>query len=153
MSVHDTITIRSASDADVDAITAMSVKQRQHLCDPYGHVTAEKIRAHAFGPKPEYRVLLAEEAGRPVGYAKFTTSYEPAYAARGLYLIDLFVEQAYRRKGVARGFIERIKDEARADGRTFIWWVAQEWNTEALGFYESLSPAHRGNVTAFALDV
>jgi GNAT superfamily N-acetyltransferase len=85
-----------------------------------------------------------------VGYALFHDSYEPIYAARGVYLCDLFVEEAARRQGVGRALIAAVSRDAHRRGRTFAWWVSRTGNARAHAFYDGLR-AYNESVTAFAV--
>ena len=51
---------------------------------------------------PSSRSFWPSAAAMPSGYALYFDSYEPTYAARGLYLADLYVDQAFRRQGIGR---------------------------------------------------
>ncbi len=150
MSVPD-FAIRPAMPGDAAAIAALAEQLRALLGDPAGHLTAERIIEHGFGPSPEFSVLVAERDGGLIGYALFLDAYEPAYAARGVYLADLFVAAAARGTGVGRALVAAVGEAAVARGRTFVWWVAQERNAQALAFYRRLEPDFRNTVVAHAL--
>ena len=66
-----------------------------------------------FGDNPEFEVILAEGGNGAVGYALYFDSYEPTYAARGLYLADLYVDQAFRRQGIGRALLAAVAAESR----------------------------------------
>jgi ribosomal protein S18 acetylase RimI-like enzyme len=142
--------IRPATPEDVDAVAAMSQELRQVDGDPPEHLTPQALLRDGFGPEPQFKLLLAELDAAVVGYALFHDTYEPIYAARGVYLCDLFVREAARRQGVGRALIAAVSRDAHLRGRTFAWWVSRAENSRAQAFYDGLR-AYKEPVTAFAV--
>jgi len=62
----------------------------------------ERMRGFLAG---EYRAVIFEEAGAPVGYALFRPD------ENGIHLRQLFVDRAQRRRGVGRRIVERLRAE------------------------------------------
>lgn len=87
---------------------------------------------------PRVRVLVAEVAGKVVGYVMFHDSYDTANAARGIYLNDIIVEDSLRGEGVARALMAAVIREARKQGDIFVWWTAKPTNARALAFYKKI---------------
>jgi len=131
-------TIRIAAVADAEALAALAEEFHAAHGDPTGHLTPEAIRRDGFGADPEFQVLVAEARVGLVGYALFYDAYEPSYAARGVYMADLYVRPSARRRGVGRRLIAAVAGHARAHGRRYVWWVAQAANTRAQAFYRTL---------------
>lgn len=144
------LTVRHATIDDADALAALARGLNEHQGDPVGNFDAATVRRDGFGARPCWTALIAEHAGKPVGYAMFHASYDAPHAARGLYLQDLFVRNDARRHGVGRALMAAVAREARAAGCTFFWWTAKQWNTEALDFYRELG-ATSETVVAHAL--
>ena len=67
-----------------------------------------------------------------------TTVTSSGYAARGIYLCDLYVVPHARRQKVGRALIAAVARRAQARGRTFLWWASRDWNVEAQAFYKTL---------------
>jgi len=131
--------IRLAVARDADALAALAEEFHIAHGDPTGYLTAEAIRRDGFGADPEFVVLLAEGEDGLLGYALFYDAYEPSYAARGVYMADLFVRPVARRLGLGRRLIAAVADHGRRRGRTYVWWVARAENTPAHGFYKTLA--------------
>ena len=147
----DNIAVRPAVVGDCAAVASLVDALRCLLGDPTGHLTPEAIARDGFGPDAQFRVIVAEAGSELIGYALYTDAYEPAYAARGVYLADLFVRESERRRGIGRALVDAISADATARGHTFVWWVAQQANTAALDFYRKLEPDFRNSVVAHAL--
>jgi GNAT superfamily N-acetyltransferase len=130
-------TIRPARPDDADAVAALAHALSVHTEEPTGNFTPEAMRSAVFGD-PRVRMLVAEVAGRVVGYAMFHDSYDTANAARGLYLNDIIVEESVRGDGVARALMAGVIGEARKQGDVFVWWTAKPTNSRALAFYRKL---------------
>ena len=74
-----------------------------------------------------------------VGYASSLPAFESGHAQRGAYVTDLFVAAACRRQGVGRALLAGLARHARADGRSFLWWVARADNAAAHAFYRRIA--------------
>jgi|ERR1700681_4474513 ribosomal protein S18 acetylase RimI-like enzyme len=135
----DVVVGRGRQD-DALAIAAMADELRTVLGDPRGYLTAEVIIRDGFGVNPEFELVVAEWNRRLIGYALYLDVYEPAYAARGFYLADLFVSDETRGRGIGRRLIDAVAAAAQERGRNFVWWVAQPSNATALSFYRKLTP-------------
>ena len=63
----------------------------------------DDMRRQFRGPGAAGLILMAEADAVPAGYCTRHTSYETEFAQRGLYMGDLSVARAHRRRGGARG--------------------------------------------------
>jgi GNAT superfamily N-acetyltransferase len=84
------------------------------------------------------RVLIAEEAGTPVGYAIYLFTYSSFLARPTLYLEDVFVLPEHRRGGIGGMFFEALRQAARREKCGRMEWVVLDWNTPAHRFYRKL---------------
>ena len=134
-----TVAIRPAGPDDADRLAALAEEFHEAHGDPTGFLSAEAIRRDGFGATPEFAVRLAEDAGGLLGYALFYDAYEPSYAARGVYMADLYVRPSARRLGIGRRLIAAVAADARSRGRSYVWWVAQARNASAHAFYRTLA--------------
>jgi ribosomal protein S18 acetylase RimI-like enzyme len=134
------VVVRRGRREDALAIAAMADELRSVLGDPCGYLTAQVIVRDGFGVDPEFELVVAEWNSSLIGYALYLDVYEPAYAARGIYLADLFVSDENRGRGIGRRLIDAVAAAAQERGRTFVWWVAQPSNAAALSFYRKLTP-------------
>ncbi len=148
---QSTARIRPATSRDCEAIACLAAELHQTLGDPVGNFTAERIRHDGFSARPEYEIVVAETPDGLVGYALFAPAYETAFAAKGVYLNDLYVKPGLRRQAVATALVDAVASAARVDGRRFIWWVSDPNNETAQHFYDALPPQNQKLVLARAM--
>jgi ribosomal protein S18 acetylase RimI-like enzyme len=100
--------------------------------------TPAVVRRDAFGRHRAFRVLVAERAGRVVGYASFVDGYNTDIAARELWMHDLFVVPAWRRRGVGHALVTAVAGEAVRRGYRCLEWAVRGTNRRAIRFYRRL---------------
>mgnify|MGYP001818150414 FL=1 len=143
--------IRPATPGDCEAVAGLAAGLHATLGDPVGNFTPDVILADAFGDEPQFKIVVAETADGIVGYALYGQAYETAYAARGLFLNDLYVSEQARRKGIASALVHALKDQAHRERRRFVWWVSDPQNIAAREFYAAMSPQNERIVRAHAI--
>ncbi|MCC7097957.1 MAG: N-acetyltransferase [Rubrivivax sp.] len=137
--------LRAAELRDVQPIVGMirelaEFEQLTHLLQ----VTPEKLRPHLFGEKPVAEALVAEleagEGGKPevAAFALFFTNFSTVLAQPGLYLEDLYVRPAQRRRGIAQALLQRLATLAVERGYGRFEWSVLDWNANAIAFYERM---------------
>lgn len=144
------VVVRPAVLQDAPALALLVAALRAHQKDPIGHLNESTIRRDGFGEDAEFTIFVAERDRRPVGYALFVDSYEPAYAAKGLYLADLYVRPEARRSGAGRALVRAVAEEAQRRERRFVWWTSLASNIEAHAFYAAIGASHH-EIRAHAL--
>jgi GNAT superfamily N-acetyltransferase len=136
------ITVADAGPADVDAIVALYAE----LDDFYGvtgaHDTlagrAPLVRSALFGDPPAGRALLAWDGPVLAGFAGYQFIWPSSALTTSLYLKELYVPAAYRRAGIGRLLMDRLRSIAVARGCTRLEWTTDTSNGRAQSFYESL---------------
>src|SRR5205085_7672502 len=115
---HSTgLRIDPAAPGDVDEILAMirelaAYERLEHLCTSR---TADIARA-LFEPPVRVEVVVARERGHAVGFAPFFHNFSTFLGKPGLYLEDLFVRPAWRRKGYGRAVLVHLARLAEPRG-------------------------------------
>jgi len=133
------LTIRPATAADVPLILAFIRELAAYEREPDAVAATEAdLLRDGFGPRPEFRVLLAEWEGRPAGMAFFFHNYSTWQGRPGLYLEDLFVRPAFRGKGIGKALLVHLAQIARQENCGRLVWQVLSWNTPAIEFYKSL---------------
>jgi len=133
------LTIRPATAADVLLILAFIRELAAYEREPDAVAATEAdLLRDGFGPRPEFRVLLAEWDAQPAGFALFFHNYSTWQGRPGLYLEDLFVRPQFRGKGIGKALLVRLAQIARQENCGRLAWEVLDWNTPSIEFYKSL---------------
>ncbi len=143
------IVIRYATKDDGSAVVEMVKGLQLHLGEDVNNFDEDRFLIDAFGDEPQFRLLVVvEDEDTYLGYSLFHDTYEPAYAARGVYLSDLYVTKEARGKGVGKLLLQAVARDADARGRVFIWLVSPQ--EDARKFYDRVMDI-REEVVVYAL--
>lgn len=134
--------LRPAEPQDCAAIVGLigelaAFEHLEHLMQ----VTPATLRQHLFGPQPVAECLVVEADGGLVAFALFFTNYSTFLGKPGLYLEDLYVQPAYRGRGIGKALLEHLARLANRRGHGRFEWSVLDWNTQAIGFYERMGAA------------
>ena len=144
--------IRPATPNDVPTIARLirALAEYEKLAEKVSLKESE-LRQHLFGSRRYAEVLLAEDAGRVVGFALFFHNYSTFLGKPGIYLEDLFVEPAHRGKGFGKGLLVALAKLAveRDCGR--IEWSVLNWNEPSIQFYLRLDAERMDEWTVYRL--
>lgn len=131
--------IRAATRGDVriilDFVRALAVYERE----PDAVVaTEEDLLRDGFGEQPYYSCLLAEEDGKPAGFAFYFFDYSTWLGRPGLYLEDIFVHPEFRGRGIGKALLQRVAAIAVERGCARMKWEVLDWNQPAIDFYAAM---------------
>lgn len=130
--------IRPATPADAARIAEMAnALNRHHELDD-DVFSAEQVARDGFGPEAAFSCLLAELDGAVVGYAMYHPCYNSDVAARGLWLVDLYVAERARSAGIGRRLMAALAREALRQGAVSLWWGVSAKNAAARAMYAHL---------------
>lgn len=87
----------------------------------------------------EIRGLAAREGTTIVGITHFLRHPSAWTLQPVVYLQDLFTDEAYRRRGIARALIEAVAAEALDGGSSRLYWLTQSNNVTARLLYDRLA--------------
>ena len=146
------ITIRAAQPADVPILLQLIRELAEYERLAHQVVATESDLAESlFGPQPAAQAILAELEGKPAGFAIYFFNFSTFLSRPGLYLEDLFVRPAQRRRGVGKALFRHLAQVAveRRCGR--FEWSVLDWNQTAIAFYRSLGAVSLIEWTRFRL--
>jgi GNAT superfamily N-acetyltransferase len=109
----------------------------EHLLDAVD-ATEAMVEAALFAPNPRAFCDIAEWDGEPAGFALWFANFSSFRGRHGLYLEDLFVRPAYRRRGIGSALFRHLARRCVAQGWTRFEWAVLDWNTPSIAFYRSL---------------
>jgi GNAT superfamily N-acetyltransferase len=114
--------------------------------------TEELIRSALFGNPPLAEALIGEMEGHPAGFALFFHNFSTFLGKPGLYVEDVYVDPAYRGRGLGRAFFLHLAALARERGCGRMEWAVLDWNERAITFYRNLGARPLEDWTLFRLD-
>jgi GNAT superfamily N-acetyltransferase len=100
--------------------------------------TEAMIGAALFGADPRLFCEIAEWEGEPAGFAIWFLNFSTFSGRPGLYLEDLFVRPAQRRRGIGKALLAHLAKQCVANGWSRLQWSVLDRNTPSIGFYKSL---------------
>ena len=100
-------------------------------------ITEDQIREHLFGARPRAEVLLGFADGEAVGYALFFHNFSTFAGRPGLYLEDVYIKPAHRRRGYGKAFFYYLARVAKERNCARFEWTVLDWNKPAIDFYKS----------------
>jgi len=104
-----------------------------------------------FGDRPYAEVVLADDDGRPAGFALFFHNFSTFLGRPGIYLEDLFVLPEHRGSGIGRMLLAHLARLAVERGCGRLEWAVLDWNRDAIQFYERLGARPNSDWTVYRL--
>lgn len=140
------VLVRPAAPRDLKALLAMCDALNAHSGLPTGRLDPKEFRAALFGRRAFMYADIAEaveteepgQRGGPVGYALSHDAFSTDFGERGVYLIDIYVEPAWRRAGVGEALMAAVAARAKERGGSHVWWATMPFNYQARRFYAHL---------------
>ena len=86
----------------------------------------------------DFHGLIAEVDGKPVGLTHYLFHRHGWKIENVCYLQDLYADPDVRGKGVGRALIEAVYRAADAEGAPSVYWLTQDFNTEARKLYDRI---------------
>jgi GNAT superfamily N-acetyltransferase len=146
------LTIRPGERSDIPLIAELirGLARYERLADEVT-MTEVKLERGLFGERRYAETLIAEDDGRPVGFALFFHSFSTFLAQPGIYLEDLFVVPEDRGQGVGKALLEALARLAVERGCGRLEWAVLDWNESAIRFYERLGARPNADWTVYRL--
>ena len=133
--------IRSAGPPDSSALAALLTA---YLTEQFpGHLgtSVEQLEHEVLSGGRSLRVLLAEEAGHPIGFIGWHRVYDLHWGKSGAQVADLYVVPARRGLGVALALVAAVCAESRAEGGRYLTGGAYDRSSPIGHFYERIAVA------------
>jgi GNAT superfamily N-acetyltransferase len=152
MSKQEAVRIREATAQDVAAIHGLIgeladyEKLRHEFIGP-----PEDLAAHLFGEPRFAHALVAEVSGAVCGFALYFFNYSTFLCRPGIYLEDLYVQPAMRRRGIGLQLLAELARRVVARGFGRLEWAVLDWNAPSIAFYRQLGAKPMEEWTTFRL--
>ena len=132
------VTIRAARPGDLQQILDM-IALHAECHGETARISAADLDRDLFGQSPWVTALVAEAAGRLIGYALLVPMYRAAEGLRGMELHQIFVRAGHRGHGIGRHLVARAREHARLSGCAYLSVSAATGNFQAHRFYEDMN--------------
>jgi GNAT superfamily N-acetyltransferase len=131
--------IRPALPADLPEIAAMirELAEFEKLLDQVRWDEGQLGRS-LFGERPAADVLMGEADGAVVGFALFFSTFSTFAGRAGIWLEDLFVRPAARRRGLGTALLRSVARVAVERGCARFEWSVLDWNAPAIALYRAM---------------
>lgn len=145
-----TISVDPATRADAEALTDLMAELDAFYGAPHTEPREQRlaqVTRLVFSAQPAAYVLLARDSGQLVGMAAYSFLWPAAGVTQSLFLKELYVSEAARRRGVGRALMDRLNAIAAEQECSRVEWMTETENVEARAFYEATGAAvHDGKV-------
>ena len=86
-------------------------------------------------------MLLGYSGAEPAAFAVYFHNFSTFLGKKGLYLEDLYVRPAHRRRGFGRAMLLQVARIAAERNCGRLEWSVLDWNEKAIAFYRSMGAA------------
>lgn len=131
--------IRRARPGDEVEITAMihELAEFERASDECT-VTEKHMHNALFGDQPVAYAHMVEIDGQVAATAVWFLNFSTWDGVAGIYLEDLYVRPAFRRRGLARKLLSTLARECVTNGYSRLQWAVLNWNVNAIALYDAV---------------
>ena len=129
------ITIRPAHEMDFPEIFSLITEFSIFQGTPEKvSITVEQMQEN----KELFNCLVAETKDKHIiGFASFFFAYY-SWSGKALYLDDLYVKETFRNQAIGKMLFDAVLVYAKNNHCNKMRWLVSKWNTNAIGFYNSI---------------
>ena len=144
-----TVVIREMRDGEAAAVAAMVLGLARHV----GTDVVPKLSGEALlAARDLIDVVVAEDQGRVIGACLGLMTYSTWRGARGLYIVDLFVDGEVRGQNIGLRLLRYSARRASRKGAAFIKLEVDHGNPGAARFYERIGFKKKDEDRLFILE-
>jgi GNAT superfamily N-acetyltransferase len=150
------VAVTPAESQHAEAIAAL-LEEMGHF---YGATEVEPLELRVaqitkalFGDVRGVSALLAWDDAQLAGMAAYSFLWPAISLTRSLYLKELYVGQAYRRKGVGRLLMDGLREVAATHGCSRVEWTTDDDNAAAQRFYAGLGVPVRTSKLFYRVEI
>lgn len=143
------VEIREMREADAGAVVALVRGLAEHIGqDVMPALTTQSLNEN----RDLIDVVVAEEHGKVIGACLGLMTYSTWRGAKGLYIVDLFVEEGARGRNIGLMLLKASAGRGKANGARFIKLEVDHLNEGASRFYERLGFVRKDEDRLFILE-
>ena len=148
--------VRDFVESDVPQLLELmiSLAEFEGYVDEFA-VTEEVLRARGLGDNPEFKALVAEDAGNPGVLLGMAVYYFIPYTfdlRPDIVLKELFVAETARSSGVGEALMLQLASRAKAANCKRLKWLVLPENVRAKRFYAALGATHDASWEAWSMN-
>lgn len=133
--------IRPATPPDAPTLAALLFAYLAEQFPGHAGTAVEQLEREVLSAASPQRVLLAEAAGRPIGFIGWHRVYDMHWGKAGAQVADLYVVPERRGLGVALALVAAVCAAARAEGARYLTGGAYDRASPIGHFYERIAVA------------
>jgi ribosomal protein S18 acetylase RimI-like enzyme len=134
------IVVRAPTEVDKEALASHFLEMQTHYEAPVPYAVAARAAVLACRPVRELfdpRVLIAVDGNTILGSLVMNVTFPASELSMSLYIRDLYVAKAARRRGVGRMLVKVGTHLAVTEGFSAVEWTTDSTNKAARQLYES----------------
>lgn len=145
--------IRLAEPDDVADILRLIIELAVYQKESDAVQTSEAdLHRALFGENPQVVAHVAKHDGQVIGFALWYVTFSTWTGRHGIWLEDLYVSADHRGTGLGKALLaELARICVEREYPRLEWWVL-DWNSPAIGFYDSLGAHSMDEWTVRRLD-
>lgn len=134
-----TVTVRAAT-ADDAPLLMRGIKGIAALLGELDEVACSEddLRRFGFGDRPAFEAKIAEAEGQCAGMCLFFPIFSTYFGRPGVFVQDLFVEEAFRSAGIGETLLRQVARHSHKRGGVYMRLAVAEGNERAQAFYRRL---------------
>ncbi len=153
MADAESSTIRAALEGDCDDIHALLNELAVAVGDTDKFVSSiDDLRLHGFGEAPLFDALIAELDQYAVGLCLYFYTFSSWMGAPGIYVQDLYVDEAQRGTGLGRRLLAQAATAGKARGANHLRLSVDHANFSGQQFYDALGMRCRDDEHIYQAD-
>lgn len=147
----DKVVFRAAEERDVPLILGFIKKLAAYEKMAHEVVATEDLLREWLFEKKKAEVIFPVVDDKEVGFALFFHNFSTFLGRAGLYLEDLYIDEAYRGHGYGKATLRELARLALARGCGRLEWWCLDWNQPSIDFYLSLDAQPMDEWTVYRL--
>lgn len=139
--------IYKAKEKDISAVLALA---RKLWANADAKQLEKDIASYVYGEETD--VFLYDENGKPAGFAMFSVRRDYVEGSESSpvgYLEGIFIEDSFRKKGIARRLVKACETRARELGCEEFASDCELWNTDSLAFHLAVGFEEANRIICF----
>lgn len=131
--------LRAARPGDEAGILACIQALADYEREPHAvENSVDALTATLFGPRPQAFAHVVAREDAIVGIAVWFVTYSTWTGTHGIWLEDLFVDDAQRGRGYGKALIASLAALCIERGYRRLEWTVLDWNEPSIAFYRAI---------------